>query len=247
MSRASYDRHLTVFSPEGRLYQVEYSMKAINQANTTTIGVKGEDCAVIVMQKKIQDALIDESSVTHMYSISKAVGCCVTGLEADGRYKIMEARNAAIDWKYKYGYDMSSDLLAKRMADINQTHTQYAYHRMVGCSLVFIGFDEELGSCHLFKTEPSGYYAGFKACTSGVKQIEATTFLEKNFKKRENNLPKDLTETVEVALSALGQALASELKATQIEIGIVTKEDPTFRVLSNDEIDSYLNALADKE
>lgn len=246
MSRAT-DKNITIFSAEGRLYQVEYAQKAINQANTTTIGIKGEDCAIIITQKKVQDALIDESCVTHLYNITKNVGVCVTGLEADGRFKIMEARNKAVNWNYKYGYEMPADLLAKGMADINQFYTQNAYHRMLGVNMIFIGYDEEKDVCHLYKTEPSGYYAGFRACTTGVKQIEANTWLEKNYKKNNSKLPKNLTEAIETGMIALATALASELKSDQIEIGIVTKDNPTFRTLSKAEIDERLNVLADRE
>jgi len=246
MARAT-DKNITIFSAEGRLYQVEYAQKAINQGNATTVGVKGENCACIITQKKVPDALIDETSVTHMHNITRNVGCCVTGLEADGRFKIQQARNKAIEWHYKYGYEMPADMVAKQMADVNQYYTQYAYHRMLGVSMIFIGYDEEKDTCHLYKTEPSGYFAGFRACTTGVKQIEANTFLEKNFKKRENKLPKDLTETIEIAMQSLSTALASELKSDQIEIAIVTKENPAFRCLSKAEIDERLNALADRE
>jgi len=246
-NRGNFDRHLTVFSPEGRLYQVEYAMKAVNQSNVTAIGVRGKDCAVVVTQKKIQDKLIDETSVTHLYKITKNVGCCVTGLEADCRWKVDEARNEAVNWSYKYGYEMPADMIAKKIADKNQTYTQYAYHRMLGCSMIFIAWDEEQQTSMLYKTEPSGYYAGFKACATGVKQIEAVNFLEKNFKKKDNKEPENLRETVETALAALSTALQSDLKSNQIEVGIVSKENPKFASLSKDEIDDYLNSLADKE
>jgi len=246
-NRGNFDRHLTVFSPEGRLYQVEYAMKAVNQANVTAIGVRGKDCAVVVTQKKIQDKLIDENSVTHLYKLTKSVGCCVTGLEADCRWKVDEARNEAVNWSYKYGYEMPADMIAKKIADKNQTYTQYAYHRMLGCSMVFIAWDEEQQTPMLYKTEPSGYYAGFKACATGVKQIEAMNYLEKNFKKKDNKEPENLREAVETALAALSTALQSDLKANQIEVGIVSKDSPKFVSLTKEEIDDYLNSLADKE
>ena len=94
------DRAITIFSAEGRLYQVEYAMKAVNQQNTTTIGVRGEHCAIVVTQKKVPDALVDASSVTHMHTISKNIGCCVTGLEGDGRFKVDQARQEANQWSY---------------------------------------------------------------------------------------------------------------------------------------------------
>jgi len=241
------DRAITIFSAEGRLYQVEYAMKAVNQQNTTTIGVRGENCAVVVTQKKVPDALIDETSVTHLHKISKAIGCCVTGLEGDGRFKIDQARNEAVNWGYKYGYQMPADIMAKRMADLNQVYTQEARMRMLGTTMVFLGWDDEQQKPLLYRTEPSGYYAGFKACATGVKQIEATTFLEKNFKKRDNKCPESVSDTIETGIAALMTALACDIKSHQIEVGVVSKDNPEFTVLSKKEIDEHLNSLAEKE
>jgi len=241
------DRAITIFSAEGRLYQVEYAMKAVNQQNTTTIGVRGENCAIVVTQKKVPDQLIDETSVSHLHRISKNIGCCVTGLEGDGRFKVDQARQEANQWSYKYGYPMPADVMAKKMADINQTYTQHAYMRMLGTTMVFLGWDEEQGIPLLYRTEPSGYYAGFRACATGVKQIEATTFLEKNFKKRDNKCPKTTAETIEIGIAALMTALACDIKSHQIEVGVVSKDNPEFTVLSRKQIDEHLNSLAEKE
>merc|ERR1712004_353304 len=138
-------------------------------------------------------------------------------------------------------------MIAMKIADKNQTYTQYAYHRMLGCSMVFIAWDEEQQTPMLYKTEPSGYYAGFKACATGVKQIEATSNLEKAFRKTNNKDPESLSGCVETALLALSQALASDLKSNQLEVAVVTKGNPVFRTLTNEEVDEHLNSMAEKE
>ncbi|XP_044392380.1 proteasome subunit alpha type-6-like [Triticum aestivum] len=79
-SGAGYDRHITIFSPEGRLYQVEYAFKAVKSAGVTSIGVRGKDSVCVVTQKKVPDKLLDDTSITHLFSITKYTGLLATGL-----------------------------------------------------------------------------------------------------------------------------------------------------------------------
>lgn len=242
-SSAGFDRSITIFSPEGRLYQVEYAFKAINQSGLTSIGVRGSDSACVITQKKVPDKLVDPETVTHMYRITKHSGCVMTGMVADSDMMVQRGRYESSDFKYHYGYEMPPDMIAKRLADIGQSYTQIAHLRPLGCCMIIIGWDEEKGA-QLYRVDPAGFYCGFRACSAGSKQIESNNYLEKKIKK--NSMMSE-QEVVQTAIAALSHVLAADFKPSEIEIGIVTKENPAFRILTEAEVDRHLNILAEKD
>lgn len=247
--QAMYDRHITIFSPDGNLYQVEYAIKAVKNCNLTSIAIKGDDAACLVVQRKVgqqqlqQDKLLDRSYVTSVYPLAKGVGSSLIGIQADCRSMAVRARQEAAEFAYKYGYSMPPRALATRLADLNQVYTQFAYMRLHACTGILIAIDEEEGP-QVFKFDPAGFVAGYRACASGAKEQEANNLLEKLVKKKKTETSD---QVVRLAISALQQVLAFDLKAEDIEVGVVSKADPTFRQLSEPEIEGHLTAIAEQE
>ena len=245
-SSAGFDRHITIFSPEGRLYQVEYAFKAINSANITSLGITGEDSAVIISQKKIPDKLLDPKTVSYIFKITPSIGMVATGSIADARAQAMRARSEASEFRYKYGYEMPVESLSRRMANLSQLYTQRAYMRPLGVALTFIqvDFEDEGRGPQVFKCDPAGYFTGVKAVATGPKQQEATTYLEKKFKKIDA-VKGDWKATVEFAIIALSSVVGTEFRKNDIEVGVATEGE--FRILSPEEIDERLISIAEQD
>ncbi|KAM7277061.1 hypothetical protein ACFE04_018927 [Oxalis oulophora] len=246
MSRGSgggYDRHITIFSPEGRLFQVEYAFKAVKASSITSIGVRGKDSVCVVTQKKVPDKLLDQTSVSHLFAITKYTGLLATGMTADSRTLVQQARNEAAEFRFKYGYEMPVDVLAKWVADKSQVYTQHAYMRPLGVVAMVLGIDDENGPL-LYKCDPAGHFYGHKATSAGSKEQEAINFLEKKMK---NDPAFSYSETVQTAISALQSVLQEDFKATEIEVGVVKTDEPIFRVLTTEEIDEHLTAISERD
>ncbi|CUM65429.1 uncharacterized protein PRCAT00003068001 [Priceomyces carsonii] len=245
-SSAGFDRHITIFSPEGRLYQVEYAFKAINAPAITSIGVTGEDSAVLISQKKIPDKLLDTKTISYIFKITPSIGMVATGSISDARAQALRARAEAAEFRYKYGYEMPVESLAKRIANLSQLYTQRAYMRPLGVALTFcqVDIEDENRGPQIFKCDPAGYFTGYKAVATGPKQQEATTYLEKKFKKIDH-VKGDWKATVEFAITALGTVLGTEFRKNDIEIGVATEEG--FRILTPDEIDERLVTIAEQD
>merc|ERR1712066_1045725 len=141
----------------------------------------------------------------------------MTGLVPDARSQVARARSEAVNFKYKHGVDITVDMLCRRIADICQVYTQNA----------------EMGPV-VYKSDPAGYYCAFKACSVGPKSTEANSFLEKKLKKRPDG-DFEFDETIQLAINCLSTILSADFKATEIEVGVVSKENPSFKVLSEAE------------
>ncbi|EEB90896.1 hypothetical protein MPER_10839, partial [Moniliophthora perniciosa FA553] len=209
------------------------------------------------------DKLLYASIVTHLFGITPSIGCVMTGLIADARQQVARARSEAADHRYKFGYEITPDQLARRMANINQVYTQRAGMRPFGISMVLIGTDPEHGP-QCFKLDPAGYFVGFHATAAGQKQQEAMNHLEKKWKKLDNGRGTDdpvkagkalnRAEVIEMAIEAMATVHGVDYKPSEIEIGIVStapeedaKTKGLWRTMDEAEIEKHLLAYAEKD
>mmetsp|Transcript_12284 Transcript_12284/g.23312 ORF Transcript_12284/g.23312 Transcript_12284/m.23312 type:complete len:246 (+) Transcript_12284:1573-2310(+) len=239
-----FDRHITVFSPDGRLYQVEYAFKAAKASGYTSVGVKGTDSVVLVTEKKVPDRMIVPSSVTHLFNLSESIGSCMTGRVPDARSLVTRLRQEAADWQFKHGYATPVSVLAGRAGDLAQVYTQQAFMRPYGVIALFASIDDEAGP-QLYKVDPAGMSQGFRATAAGAKEQEATNWLEKHYKKTGGRLDRD--QTIQAGIECLQNVLAQEFKSKDLEVGVLSVESRRFRVLSEEEVDLHLNAISSRD
>lgn len=249
-SQTGYDRHITIFSPEGKLYQVEYAFRAVKSRNITAIAIKGTEAACVVVQKKIpsrqaqQDTLLDVSSITSLYNITDDIGTAMIGLPGDCRSIVFRARDAAVRFQYKMDHKIPVHYLCQKIANLHQLYTQHAYARLHACCGTIIAIDEETNTPVIYQFDPAGWFAGYHACAAGSKEQEATNLLEKLLRNKQLVTEK---EVVEEAIATLQSTLSMDFKASDIEVGVVSISDSRFRRLDEGTIEQYLNSIAERD
>lgn len=238
-----YDSHITVFSPEGRLYQVEYCFSAVKGCGFTTVALRGDDSVVAVTQKKLPDKLMEKDFMTHLYNITPNVGCVTTGSSPDSRALVYKAREIASKFKDKNGYEIPVHYLALKVANIGQVYTQHAYMRPYAVNMMLFSIDDEKGP-QLFQCDCAGYYAGYKGCAAGAKEPEAQNALEKIVKKKQ---ALNEAETIQQSIACLQAVMGMDFKDTDVEVGVVSTKRTGFVRLSEEEIRGHLDAIAEKD
>ncbi|EAN31718.1 Proteasome subunit alpha type-6-B [Theileria parva strain Muguga] len=276
MSRAShsgYDRHITIFSPEGKLFQLEYALKAVKNCNLTGLAIKDDSAIAVVAQKKLpaqqgnQDVLLDTSSVTSLYHITDEIFALLVGLPGDCLSILYKARQVALDYSYKYGINIPASVLCQKLSDINQVYTQHAYMRLHACTGLILSIEPDVGP-KIYKFDSSGWFAGYKACGIGAKEQESENALEKTLKRREavslqDAMKSNLHVNTEVHQLSQGQetkvtiealkcmididAFTKGLGASSIEVAVASKDNPFFRQLSEEEIETYLTHITESD
>lgn len=239
---ASHEYQITIFSPDGKLHQIEYAFKAIRSCNLTSVGVRGYDSVAVCIEKKIDDRMIDPASVTHIHRITSEIGCLVTGRDADGSAWISRLRHESFKYLEENGQQIPVDILAMRAADIAQLYTQKSFMRPYAVELMLFSVDSERGAL-LYKVDPAGHFMGYFAVSSGVKEQEATNYLEKEYRNRGGFANLSEEETIRVAIESLQNTMGLDFKPTDIEVAVVNNVTRTFKKLSVEEIEANLQII----
>jgi proteasome alpha subunit len=238
----AYDRGITIFSPDGRLYQVEYAREAVKRGSAS-LGVRTTGGVVLAVTKRSRSSLMERSSVEKLHKADDHIGIASAGHVADARQLIDFARRRAQINRLRYEESVGVETLTKEVTDYIQQYTQVGGARPFGVALIVGGVED--GEPRLYETDPSGTPYEWKALAVGADREETQEYLEEHYDGE-----ADLESGIELALSALASANDGGIDPSAVGLATIDAETERFRELDAEAIDEYVtefDLLADDE
>jgi len=240
MFRNQYDNDVTVWSPQGRIHQIEYAMEAVKQGSATA-GLKSKTHAVLVALKRAPSEL--SAHQKKILPIDSHVGISIAGLTADARLLSKYMRTECLNSRYAYGCPLPVSRLVALVGNKSQIPTQRYGRRPFGVGLLVAGYDDQ--GPHIYQTCPSANYFDCKAMAIGARLQSARTYLERNL----DALPDaSLDELIKHGLRALRDTLPNDVELTtkNCSLGIVGKDLP-FAIYDDEAVDHYLQMIVGED
>ncbi|XP_066256002.1 proteasome subunit alpha type-1 [Euwallacea similis] len=240
MFRNQYDSDVTVWSPQGRLHQVEYAMEAVN-LGSATVGLKSNSHALLIALKRASSEL--SAYQKKIINIDDHIGITISGLTADARILSRFMRAECLNYKYSHDMYLPLNRLISTLGNKMQVCTQRYDRRPYGVGLLVAGYDDK--GPHIYQTCPSANFYDCKAMSIGSRSQSARTYLEKHLDQLSNC---SLEELIKHGLRALRDTLPAEvdLSTKNVSIGYVGQEQQ-FKILDEEETAPYLRLIEGEE
>ncbi|MGB9713610.1 MAG: archaeal proteasome endopeptidase complex subunit alpha [Candidatus Bathyarchaeales archaeon] len=230
----AYDRAITVFSPDGRLFQVEYAMELVNRG-ATILGMRCSEGVVLGAEENVEP--LEEAEYSwKIFKIDEHIGAAIVGLSSDARILIDQARIYAQSNRLTYDEPIDVEVVTKRTCDIKQLYTQHAGVRPFGVSIIFGGVDKT--GNRVFYTHPSGTYRGYRATAIGAGRETVLSILKDEYRE-----DMKLDEAIKLAVKCLMKALEARQLPIRIKIAVIPSATKKMEMLSDEKIEGYVKAL----
>lgn len=230
----AYDRAITVFSPDGRLFQVEYAMELVNRG-ATILAMRCSEGVVLGSEENVE-LLEEEQFSWKIFKVDDHIGAAIVGLSSDARILIDQARVYAQSNRLTYDEPIDVETVTKRISDIKQMYTQHAGVRPFGVSIIFAGVDKTGG--RVFYTHPSGTYRGYKATAVGAGRETVLGILKDEYKESIS-----LGDATKLAAKCLVKALEARQLPLRIKIAVIPTETKKIEVLSDEKTEALVKEL----
>jgi proteasome alpha subunit len=223
-----YDRAITMFSPDGRLLQVEYAKKTVRQGSTA-IGIVCKEGVLLITDKRILDPLIISSSVEKIFKIDEHLAGAASGIISDARVLMDRAQVKA--QQHRVTYDSPIDVISvvKDIADLKQLTTQSGGYRPFGVSLLIAGTDSRP---RLYETDPTGIYFEYKATAIGEGELKIKPMLHQEYKDG-----LSLEEGLRLALKGLKMVLEKDFSIDRVDAAFIDATSKKFTQIQREQID----------
>lgn len=241
MSRR-YDAKTTTFSPDGRLFQVEYAMEAISHAGAC-VGIQCKNGVVMIAEKKIKSKLWVPERSEKFCNIDDHVFVAVAGITADAGVLVDYAQKVAQYYKFQFQEPQPVNQTVNRVCDLQQSYTQYGGLRPFGVSMLWGGYDKREGF-QLYHSDPSGNYAEWSATAIGANAKAAKSILKEDYKE-----DIDVEGGIELCIKILTKTMDSPtLDAEKLELAVLSLkgDEPQYEQITPEKITEIIKAYEEK-
>jgi 20S proteasome subunit alpha 5 len=238
-----YDRGVNTFSPEGRIFQIEYAFEAVKMG-ATAIGIKTNEGVILAVEKKLPSRLMDPDSVEKIMEIDYHLGCASSGIAGDAKTLAEHARVESQNHKFSYNEPMKVEAVTQSIADLaihfgegSEGKKEKPMARPYGVSLLVAGIDED--GPQLYQTDPAGTYLKYKAWSIGSAAEGAQAYIKESYKD-------DITlkEAEKLSLQVLKSVMEQKIDKDNVEVASVETITQRFRKYSPEEVSQIIETLS---
>ena len=227
---AGYDTSCTTLSQEGRIYQIEYANKAIENSSTV-LGIVLKDGVVLISEKIKQSKAMVSGSNPSVYSVAPHIGMAICGLLPDGRNIVSRAKLEASSYLNQFGIPISGQILAERLSIYVHAHTCHWGARPFGCCVFISSYDTDK-KYHLYMIENTGNFFEYYSSANGKgRQIVKATMEKDNFAIRENTIQEGLKKVLKIIIKSYEGE-----KDTEYDVGIISSGSNNLHSIINNDI-----------